>query len=246
MSPEARDRRRVRTPVLVVTAFAWIAVLAWHVLPSGSQPSVSATGSHHHAGHVADQVSTHASHGSLPGSLGMWALMLVAMMAPLLIRPLRHVNARTLPRRRWRAMTLFVVAYAAVWMSGGLVLLTVTDALDGGAVAIATAVVAVLVWQVSPVKQRCLNRRHAHPPLAAFGRKADLDALRFGILHGLWCFGSGWALMALPLVFDGAALVVMVIVSAWMWGEQFETPVAARWRLRTPVTALRIVRTSVA
>src|SRR3546814_20852665 len=53
--------------------------------------------------------------------------------------------------------------------------------------------IIALVWQFSPVKQRCLNRGHDHRPLAAFGWRAHRDALLFGSVHGIWCVGSGWA-----------------------------------------------------
>jgi predicted metal-binding membrane protein len=103
------------------------------------------------------------------------------------------------------------------------------------AAAIATA------WQFSPLKQRALNRCHAHRALAAFGRAADFDALRFGWTHGVWCVCSCWAMMLLPLLMPCGHLAAMAFVSLWMLAERFEGPVAPRWRLRAPVTAARIV-----
>jgi predicted metal-binding membrane protein len=170
--------------------------------------------------------------------------MLTAMMAPLLIPALRHACARSLPRRRPRALTLVTVAYVATWSVGVLVLNTVATALQtvaSAGAAIAFGLFLAVVWQLSPWKQRCLNRHHAHPPLAAFGRAADLDVLRLGCVQGLWCFGSCWALMLLPLLADGWDLSVMAIVALWMWTERFDTPVAPTWRLRLPVKAARIV-----
>ena len=54
--------------------------------------------------------------------------------------------------------------------------------------------------EVSPIKQRCLNRCHADPEISAFGVAADIDALRFGTMHGIWCAGSCWALMLCPML----------------------------------------------
>ena len=45
-----------------------------------------------------------------------WALMLAAMMSPLLVAPLRHVRDRSFISRRARAMLLFIAGYATVWM----------------------------------------------------------------------------------------------------------------------------------
>ena len=105
----------------------------------------------------------------------------------------------------------------------------------GGVVLIAS------VWQVSPIKQRCLNRCHAHTELAAFGAAADLDALRFGLAHGVWCVGSCWALMLLPLVVSGGHIAVMAGVSLWLAAERLERPMPPRWEWRGPNKAARIL-----
>lgn len=246
MTPEARQRRRIRTPVLAVAVVAWAGMLAVHPLHAGSHDSThAAVGSgmtmsmqgEHTMGHL----SVHTSHTPLLAFLVAWALMLVAMMAPLLISALRHVSARTLPRRRWRAMTLLVAAYVAAWSVGGLALVTVASSIQERTAAIAVVLVAAVVWQLSPAKQRCLNRHHTRPPIAAFGRAADVDALRFGGTTAVWCLGSCGALMLLPLVSGTWHLAVMALVSLWIWAEQFDKPVAPTWRLRVPVRAVRIV-----
>ncbi|HET9871295.1 MAG TPA: DUF2182 domain-containing protein [Propionibacteriaceae bacterium] len=245
MTSEARQRRQTRTPVLVLTAAAWAATLALHPLLAESRhhPNDPATGFLGHPTHPTEHAGMSPS-WSVTGVTG-WALMMTAMMAPLLIPALRHVWARSLPRRRWRAAMLLTAAYAAAWSAGGLVLLALSALLqavvaDGGVV-IAVGGVAALIWQLSPLKQRCLNRHHAHPPIAAFGRGADLDALRFGGRHAAWCFGSCWALMLLPVLVGSWQVAVMAIVSLWVWGERFDTPVAPTWRVRVPVRAARIV-----
>jgi predicted metal-binding membrane protein len=241
-TPAARERRRIRTPLLAVAVAAWPLTLVAHPMYSGvAQASERSMGRASGAAlntHAMHQMSTMASAGSLLRFLGTWSLMLTAMMAPLLISPLRHVGERSLPRRRIRARLLFITSYAAVWCLGGLALQAVAEALErvGPAIAIATAV----LWQLTPDKQRCQNRHHARRPLAAFGRKADVDALLFGANHAVWCFGSCWALMLLPLVFMTPTLAVMAAVALWMWAEQFDTPVAATWRLRYPLRGLRI------
>src|SRR5207302_4436620 len=134
--------------------------------------------------------------------------------------PVRHVRLRSFTHRRARSTVLFVAGYAAIWIAAGGVLLAIELAVKllaaqsylpvGGVVLIAS------VWQVSPIKQRCLNRCHAHTELAAFGAAADLDALRFGLAHGVWCVGSCWALMLLPLVVSGGHIAVMAGVSLWL------------------------------
>ena len=102
------------------------------------------------------------------------------------------------------------------------------------------AAIVGLVWQISPLKQRCLNRGHAHPQLAAFGRAADIGAFRFGLMHGVWCVGSCWAPMLLPLLVTQWHLAAMAAVTLWLSAERLEQPSFPRWGLRVPLKAARI------
>jgi predicted metal-binding membrane protein len=173
-----------------------------------------------------------------------WALMLVAMMSPTLIAPIHHVRERSFKRRRARSVTLFVVGYAAVWMAAGGVLLgaMLTSSLlmpRSYLPAVGVGIIA-LVWQCSPVKQRCLNRGHNHSELAAFGTAADVDALRFGATHGVWCVGSCWALMLFPMLLSQGHFAAMAAVTYVMTSERLEQARPLRWRLRFPGKLLRV------
>jgi predicted metal-binding membrane protein len=251
MTPEARQRRQLRRPVLAITATAWAATVAVHLLPAGSGHDMDgmAMAGHPQAAHAMGRHGGDATLGSSLTPLTGWPLMLTAMMAPLLLPALRHVYARSLPSRRWRALTLVTAIYAATWSAGGLLLDALATGLRAGAgqggTAVAFGVSLAVLWQLSPLKQRCLNRYHAHPPLAAFGRAADLDVLRFGGAHGLWCLGSCWALMLLPLLSGGSELVVMAIVALWIWAERFDPPAVPAWQIRLPVQGARIVAAAI-
>lgn len=174
-----------------------------------------------------------------------WALMLVAMMSPTLITPIRHILNRSFKRRRARSVTLFVVGYAAIWMAAVGVLIAVMLMLNLLAPqsylpAVGVGIIA-FVWQCSPIKQRCLNRGHNHSELAAFGIAADLDALRFGITHGVWCVGSCWVLMLLPMLLLQEHFAAMAVVTFVMISERLEQPRPLSWRLRFPGKLMRIV-----
>jgi predicted metal-binding membrane protein len=173
-----------------------------------------------------------------------WSLMLVAMMSPVLIQPIRHINLRSFIHRRPRSVILFVTGYAAIWVALGGVLLSIELAaklltqsylVAGGLVLIAS------VWQCSPIKQRCLNRCHAPAELAAFGVAADFDALRFGITHGIWCGGSCWALMLFPMVLPRGHVLAMAAVAVLILVERLEQPTPPCWRWRGLGKAIRIV-----
>jgi predicted metal-binding membrane protein len=272
MTPAARERVRVRVPLLLVSAAAWILLVAdpgGIAMPAGCiMPMPHGMGS---------GIGSSASHAlrmafSSPASLAVsWSLMFAAMMAPMLIAPVRHVRDRSFAHRRTRAITLCIAGYATIWTAAWVMLLVLAALLALAAspllaalpvsmslpvlpvwaqairlvdpelsTPIVLAATAALVWQFSPAKQRCLNRCHAHGELAAFGAAADLDALRFGATHGLWCAGSCWALMLLPLLISRGHIIAMAAVALWLCAERLETPMPPRWRWRIPGTAARI------
>ena len=173
-----------------------------------------------------------------------WALMLAAMMSPLVVAPLRHVHERSFARRRARAMLLFLAGYAAAWMSAGAclqVLALATRSMAPAPLCLGLAALAALAWQVSPAKQWCLNRCHRRPPLAAFAAPADRDAFFFGLANGGACAGACWALMLLPLFAGPAHLAAMVAVTLFVCAERLEAAAPLAWRWRGPGKALRIV-----
>ena len=181
-----------------------------------------------------------------PASLaGGWALMLIAMMSPVLTLPVHHIRMRSFTHRRRRAIALFVAGYAAVWFVVGGVFLAVVLAIAMLApppyLPAAVVLPVAAAWQCSPLKQRCLNRCHAHPSLGAFGAAADMDVLRFGITHGLWCAGSCSALMLVPMLVPGGHLLAMGVVTALVFAERLERPGPPRWRVRGFGKATRIV-----
>ena len=223
MTPAARERLQVRVPVLSISAAAWILIVF--------EPSSLAGHAHHSAAMMHHPTAAFAV---------SWTLMLAAMMAPLVIAPVRHVRNRSFARRRARAVALFTAGYVSVWMGAGVVLTALATALRPAAMAAALGITVALVWQFSPMKQRCLNRGHAHPELAAFGAEADLGALRFGWTHGLWCVGSCWALMLPPLLVSRGHVVAMAVASLWLYAERLDRPMPPRWRLRGPGKAARL------
>ncbi len=173
-----------------------------------------------------------------------WALMVVAMMLPLAIAPLWHVRERSFAARRGRSTALFVAGFVAIWMAAGIILQTVALlarwAVPMPLACLGVAIIAALLWQVSPAKQWCLNRCHQRPPLAAFGRSADLDAFRFGARNGMACVGACWALMLPMLLIGRGQLPAMIVVTLFSLAESLEDPAPLAWRWRGGAKALRI------
>jgi predicted metal-binding membrane protein len=174
-----------------------------------------------------------------------WALMIAAMMSPLLVAPLRHIRERSFARRRARAVLLFVAGYGLMWMIAGVALqalaLAALWAEPAPLLRFGIAAAAAMAWQVSPAKQWCLNRCHRQPPLAAFGAAADRDAFDFGLTNGAACVGACWALMVLPLLAGHAHVLAMIAVTLFVFAERLEEPAPLQWRWRGAGKALRII-----
>jgi predicted metal-binding membrane protein len=174
-----------------------------------------------------------------------WAVMLAAMMTPLMLVPLRHIRDTSLPRRRLELMTLFIGTYVATWMAAGAVLLTfvllLRLAVPWPWMVLSLALLMTFAWNASPARQRCLNLRHTQPPLPAFGASASVAALEFGVAQGFWCVGACWGLMMLPLVVPHGHLPAMAVVALWQVAEHIEPPEPPSWKWRWPRRAVRMI-----
>lgn len=235
---DPREFRRSRNRILLVSALAWVWLIASAVLSSGAPPHMAAHSSH---AMPAGPAVTNAGAAMAIG----WFFMLVAMMSPTLLKPLWYIRVRSFTRRRVRSSAVFLFGYAAVWMLV-CALIIVADSevrfLQSPSFwPTATLGIIALIWQASPLKQRCLNGCHAHNSFAAFGASADVGALIFGISHGLWCVGSCWALMLLPMLLARGQVAAMAVVSVLIFCERLENPAPATWRLRGLGKATRIV-----
>jgi predicted metal-binding membrane protein len=148
--------------------------------------------------------------GSLGFYTSVWVVMMAAMMFPS-IWPIVGIYERIRARRPGtaRAGTVMVVAgYLLSWTAWGLLAFAVIrgarlalgDFLPWGGAGRWVAVGVVLtaaVYQVTPAKHACLTR--CRGPLMFVmenWRPGRIGALRLGLIHGAWCVGCCWALMA--------------------------------------------------
>jgi predicted metal-binding membrane protein len=162
------------------------------------------------------------------------AFMVVAMMSPLLIAPLQHVRDCSFASRRARATLLCVAGYMAVWMMAGAglqtIALAVQSAMPAPRFCLCLAAATAALWQVTPIKQWCLNRCHRRPILAPFGAAADRDAFVFGLTGGASCAGACWALMLVPFFVMHEHLLWMIAVTVFLGAERLHRPTAPGWR----------------
>lgn len=155
-----------------------------------------------------------------------WALMILAMMFPLLVPALSHVAARSFAPRRERAIALFVAGYGAVWLLAALAASVALLATRGAFAGLGLAASAGLIgcalaaaWQLTPAKARAVRRCHGTIALRAFGWPADRDAAYFGLLHGVRCARACAPTMVLPLL-GGYGIGVMAMMFAILLAER--------------------------
>jgi len=171
----------------------------------------------------------------LPAFVGMWALMMAAMMLPS-VAPVASMYQRSI--RSYRALRLagFSAGYLLAWAGTGVpafLLTAVVARLVGGHPARATVAAAAVfascgVYQLTPLKARCL--RQCRSPLSLLlhygAYRGALRDVRAGAHHGAYCLGCCWSLMALFVVLgvmNLAAMVVLAVVvlveKLWVHGE---------------------------
>lgn len=233
MRPVAHAHWKVQRPILCISAIAWLVLII-------KSSNLEMGGSCCPINSITEALSPDTLHQLLernhPTALAVgWLLMLVAMMAPMLTIPIRYILDTSLARRRWRGVLLFCLGYTTVWMLMGILLLIIALILRifiaNTMIPIIAVLIVVVIWECSPWKQRCVNRGHALPALAAFGLRAELDALCFGLRYGGYCAGTCWALMLFPELFTRGHLLVMALATAWMQIVHLKRPSRPAWHI---------------
>jgi predicted metal-binding membrane protein len=145
----------------------------------------------------------------------MWWIMMVAMMLPsaasailLYARVAQHSDDAGR-----MATGYFLGGYLAAWGLFSALATLLQHGLEragylaGGAMASqdrafsAAVLIAVGLYQLSPLKDACLHRCQSPAQfLSRHWRAGAFGAMRLGLLHGAFCVGCCWMLMALLLV----------------------------------------------
>jgi predicted metal-binding membrane protein len=170
--------------------------------------------------------------GTLGFFLGVWVVMMAAMMFPS-IAPVVVMYVRLQEGRRERgqpvavgATPLFVAGYLLAWTAAGLTgyaLFEVGSSVTGDAFSWDNAgpylaggiILGAAIYQLTPLKDVCL--RHCRSPLMflmKYWRPGRLGGLRMGVIHGGWCIGCCWALMAALFALGVMSLGWMAFIAA--------------------------------
>jgi predicted metal-binding membrane protein len=158
--------------------------------------------------------------GALGWFLGVWVVMMAAMMFPSLA-PTVALYSRMTRRRSPAAPLVFAAGYLVTWTAAGLLayaLFELGRSLLGGQLAWSSAgrwvaggtLLAAAVYELTPLKDVCLGKcRSPLGFLMGSWRDGLRGALGMGARHGAWCVGCCWALMA-------ALFALGVMSLAWM------------------------------
>jgi predicted metal-binding membrane protein len=162
--------------------------------------------------------------GTLGWFVGVWVVMMAAMMFPSVAPTVALYSVMT-KQRSTAAPLLFTSGYLIAWTSiGVLAFLMATEggrvsddllAWDRGGrwVAGATLIVAA-VYELTPLKDACLGKcRSPLGFLLGSWRPGRLGAVEMGARHGAWCIGCCWALMASLFALGVMSIVWMAFVA---------------------------------
>ena len=170
--------------------------------------------------------------------IAMWWIMMIAMMTPnaapailLYARVHRHALARGQAQDKLALTGVFASGYLLIWLGFAAAAATLHWVLEGTGLVSAmmmssqsrwlsgAVLIAAGLYQLSPLKNVCLA--HCRTPASFLSRQwrpHGLGALRLGAMHGAYCIGCCWMLMA--LLFVGgvmnlvwiAALAILVLI----------------------------------
>lgn len=247
-----RDGAITAVGLLVLCALTWVYIVAGAGLGmSAWDMTTMALLPQHHA--AASSTETGAMTPMTWGPkywalvVGMWWTMMIAMMAPsaaptilLYARVNRNALAQGSAQASHAAAATFAAGYFLMWLLFSIVAAVLHQALQRAGVISAmtmgsqvrwvsgAALVVTGLYQLSPLKNACLA--HCRAPAAFLSRHwrpGALGALRLGMMHGAYCIGCCWMLMALLFVGGVMNLAWIAALSLLVLAEKALT--AGRW-----------------
>jgi predicted metal-binding membrane protein len=195
--PDLTSRALRSERVIVAGSIALLVVLCWWYLAAGAGVE-----------HAMDIPM--AAPPPLGALVLMWWLMMLAMMlpsaAPAILLYGRVRQARS-DNPRIVGTWVFLAGYGSVWLLFSVAAAVLQQGIAGPAMSLANGdlanalLIAAGLYQLSPFKGACLRQcRSPAQFLSRHWRPGIAGALRLGMLHGGYCVGCCWLLMALLFV----------------------------------------------
>jgi predicted metal-binding membrane protein len=162
--------------------------------------------------------------GSFGWFLGVWTVMMAAMMLPSLAPTVALYSTMAQPRQSGDPL-VFSAGYLAVWAAAGGAAYGLFElgrslfGVDlawhrGGRWLAAAVLVTAALYELTPLKNACLSRcRTPVGFLRASWRDGGFGALAMGARTGVWCLGCCWALMAALFALGVMSVTWMVLVA---------------------------------
>src|SRR3954465_633241 len=169
--------------------------------------------------------------GTLGWFVGVWVVMMAAMMLPS-VAPTVALYSRMTRQRSPLSPLLFTGGYLLVWTGAGVAAFALAAAggeVGGGVLAwdragrwvAGATVIAAAVYELTPLKDVCLGKcRSPLGFLLGSWRDGRRGAVRMGAGHGAWCVGCCWALMASLFALGVMSLAWMAFVAALIAAEK--------------------------
>lgn len=187
--------------------------------------------------------------GSLVWFVGVWVVMMAAMMFPSLA-PTIALYSRMTKSRSARAPIAFISGYLVAWASVGVLAFSI--AALGGAFAgdflvwsragrwiAGTTLVVAAIYELTPLKDVCLGKcRSPLGFLLGAWREGPFGGLEMGLRHGAWCIGCCWALMASLFALGVMSLAWMALIAGLI---AFEKLIPSRRAATYGTTAVLLV-----
>lgn len=169
--------------------------------------------------------------GALGWFIGVWVVMMAAMMFPS-VAPTVALYARLTRQRSPVRPLLFAFAYLVVWATVGLLSYGLFEVGKtwfgpqlawnaGGRWVAASILAAAAVYELTPLKNVCLGKcRSPLGFLLGNWRDGGTGGIEMGARHAAWCVGCCWALMAALFALGVMSLVWMAVVAALITAEK--------------------------
>jgi predicted metal-binding membrane protein len=169
--------------------------------------------------------------GTLGWFLGVWVVMMAAMMFPS-VAPTVALYSRMGGERTPLSALVFAAGYLVTWTVAGVLAFSIAfgghrlagDVLAwdraGRWVAGGTLVLAA-VYELTPLKDVCLGKcRSPLGLLLSSWRGGRTGAVRMGMKNGAWCVGCCWALMASLFALGVMSITWMAVVAGLIATEK--------------------------
>lgn len=162
--------------------------------------------------------------GTLAWFLGVWVVMMAAMMFPS-VSPTVALYSKLTKSRSLALPLVFTSGYLMVWSAVGVLafaLATIGGRIIGDVLAwdragrwvAGVTLVVAAVYELTPLKNVCLGKcRTPLGFLLGSWRDGLSGALQMGARHGAWCVGCCWALMASLFALGVMSIVWMAFVA---------------------------------